>query len=455
MAKVTVNLDKFKPRQYQLDFIRAFESGAYKRFMVIWPRRAGKDFSAFNVLLRAAIRRVGTYYIVYPTFSQGRRCVWDAITNDGERFMDFIPPELILKTNEQLMRISLINGSQIQIVGSDNFDALVGVNLAGAIFSEYALQDPRGYQFLRPVLTANKGWAIFISTPRGKNSLFDLFQIAQQSKDWWVSHLTVEDTKHITLDLIEKERAEGVMSDDLIQQEYYCSFSQGIEGSYYSKYVDAARAEERIGAVTWDPSHKVHTAWDLGPSRDDTAIIFFQEIGRKIHIIDTYSNTKQGFEHYASVLTAKPYIYGKHIAPFDIAVFEMGTGMTRYERAKSLGIQFTVAPPPAKIDRMDGIEAVRATFGRLWIDDKKCEKLIKALENYRQEWDSKKNVYKLNPLHDWSSHFCDSLRYLCISLDKIQSGLTQDDIDRKYKQRLYGSDLPKQFIQPNERFRGY
>ena len=449
---ITVNLDKFKPRDYQLDFIRAFESGKYKRLMLIWPRRAGKDFCAFNALLRAAIRRVGTYYIVYPTFSQGRRCVWDAITNDGVRFRDFIPNELIHKANEQLMRITLINGSQLQIVGSDNFDALVGVNLAGAIFSEYALQDPRGYQFLRPVLTANNGWAAFISTPRGKNTLFDLYQIAKQSKDWWVSHLTVEDTKHISLDLIEKERAEGVMSDDLIQQEYYCSFTQGIEGSYYSKYVDTARAENRIGAVPWDPNYKVHTAWDLGPSRDDTAIIFFQEVGRSIHLIDCYSNTKQGFEHYAKVLAEKPYIYGKHIAPFDIAVFEMGSGMTRYERARSLGIEFVVAPPPAKVDRMDGIEAVRSTFGRLWIDAVKCEKLIKAIENYRQEWDSKKNVYKLNPLHDWSSHFADSLRYLCISLDKISEGMTQADINRIYKNKMHGTDLPREFVQPHERF---
>lgn len=453
MRTVTVNLDKFKPRDYQLEFIRAFESDKFKRLMLIWPRRAGKDFSAFNILLRAAIKRVGTYYIVYPTFSQGRRCVWDAITNDGVRFRDFIPNELINKTNEQLMRITLINGSQLQIVGSDNFDALVGVNLAGAIFSEYALQDPRGYQFLRPVLTANKGWAIFISTPRGKNTLFDLYQIAKQSDDWWVSHLTVEDTKHISLDLIQKEKDEGVMSEDLIQQEYYCSFTQGIEGSYFSKYVDTARAEDRIGIVPWEPSYKVHTAWDLGPSRDDTAIIFFQEIGKTIRIIDCYSNTKQGFEHYAKVLAEKPYIFGKHIAPFDIAVFEMGSGMTRYEKARSLGIQFTVAPPPAKIDRMDGIEAVRSTFGRIWIDDKKCDRLVKALENYRQEWDSKKNVYKSNPLHDWSSHYADAMRYLCISLDKISVGMTQEDIDRKYKQKLYGTDLPKQFIQPHERFR--
>lgn len=443
-----VNLNKFKPRPYQLKLIKAFEQDKYKRLLVIWPRRAGKDFTAFNLLLRAALKRIATYYIVYPTFSQGRRCLWDAITNDGERFRDFIPNELVAKSNEQLMRITLVNGSQIQIVGSDNFDALVGVNLGGAIFSEYALQDPRGYQFLRPVLTANEGWAIFISTPRGKNCLFELYQIAKQHPDWWVSHLTVEDTQHISMDLIDKERSEGLMSEDLIRQEYYCDFSQGIEGNFYGKYIDRARLENRFGMCPWESAFKVHTAWDLGPSVDSTAIIFFQEIGNILNIIDCYSNTKQGFEHYASVLAAKPYIYGKHIAPFDIAVFEMGTGMTRFEKAKALGIKFTVAPPPARIDRMDGIEAVRSLFGRLRFDEQKCAPLIKALENYRQEWDMKKQVYKLNPLHDWSSHYADAMRYLAISLPKVKDGLTQQDIDRKYKERLYGADLPREFIEP-------
>jgi len=445
---VTVNLDKFKPRDYQLKMIKAFEQDGFKRLLVIWPRRAGKDFTAFNLMLRAALKRVATYYIVLPTFSQGRRVIWDAITNDGVRFRDFIPPELIKKTNEQLMRITLINGSQIQIVGSDNYDALVGVNLGGAIFSEYAIQDPRGYQFLRPVLTANEGWAIFISTPRGKNSLYELYKIAKQHPDWWTSHLTVEDTKHIPIELIDKERAEGLMSEDLIQQEYYCSFDMGVEGSYYAKYIDKARLELRIGVVPWEPSFPVHSAWDIG-IRDSTVIIFFQVIGQTIRIIDCYDNSKEGLEHYVHMLSLKPYTWGQHIAPHDIAVKEFGSGMTRIEKARQLGIKFRVAP---SLSIMDGIESVRSMFGRVWIDEKKCATLIRSLENYRQEWDERKKVYKSHPLHDANSHFADAARYLAITLPKIRDGLTQEDIDRKFRESRYGSDLPKEFIQPNERF---
>lgn len=449
--EIVVDLNKFKPRPYQLKLIRAFEKEGYKRLLVIWPRRAGKDFTCFNILLRAALKRIATYYIVLPTFSQGRRVIWDAITNDGDRFRDFIPNELIAKSNEQLMRITLINGSQIQIVGSDNYDSLVGVNLGGCIFSEYALQDPRGYQFLRPVLTANEGWAIFISTPRGKNSLFELYQIAKQHPDWWVSHLSVEDTGHISLDLIEKERSEGLMSEDLIQQEYFCSFDMGVEGSYYAKYIDKARLENRIGITPWESGFQVHTAWDIGV-RDSTVIIFFQTIGTTVRVIDYYENSKEGLEHYVRVVSEKPYTYGHHIAPHDIAVKEFTSGQTRIEKARQLGIKFKVAP---SLTIMDGIEAVRSMFGRLYIDDRKCVGLIKALENYRQEWDARKNVYKSHPLHDNNSHAADAMRYLAIALPKIRDGLTQEDIDRKYKEKLYGSDMPKEFIQPNERFRGF
>lgn len=443
-----VSLTKFIPRPYQLDFLHAFERDGFQKVILIWPRRAGKDFTVWNALLRAALTRVSTYYIVYPTFSQGRKILWDGKTNDGERFLDYIPPALVAKSNEQMCRINLINGSIIQIVGSKNFDNLVGVNLAGAVFSEYALQDSRCYQYLKPILTANMGFAIFISTPRGKNTLFELYQKALKNKDWYVSYLTIEDTKHIPVEVIEKEIEDGEISWDLAQQEYWCSFSMGVEGAFYTKYIDQARLDERITQVPWDAQYPVHTAWDLGPSKDDTAIIFFQQVGQTIRIIDCYSATRQGFEHYANVLSSKPYTYGKHIAPFDISVFEMGTGLTRFERAKALGINFTVAPPPAKVDRMDGIEAVRIMLGRTWIDEKKCAPLIKALENYRQEWDHNKQVYKPNPLHDWSSHFCDSARYMAISLKKLQTGLTQEDIDRKFKEVRYGHDLPPAFRQP-------
>jgi phage terminase large subunit len=142
-------------------------------------------------------------------------------------------------------------------------------------------------------------------------------------------------------------------------------------------------------------------------------------------------------DHYAKVLAAKPYVYGKHIAPHDIAVKEFGSGMTRIEKAKQLGIKFTVAD---NISIMDGIESVRSALNKVWIDSKNCQQLIKSLENYRQEFDAKKRVYKTVPLHDIHSHFADSMRYLCVTLPKTRDGLSPQELDNRYAEAMLGTN---------------
>lgn len=322
-------------------------------------------------------------------------------------------------------------------------NSLMGTNPRGVVFSEYALQDPRAYQYIRPILTANNGWALFISTPRGKNHLWSLAELARQSPEWYYVKLSVEETQHIPLSEIEKERREGLMSEDMIQQEYYTSFEMGVEGSYYCKYIDEAKKSHRISDVPWENGFKVHTAWDIGV-RDSTTIIFFQTIGQTVRLIDCYENSKEGLEHYAEILQNKPYVYGKHIAPHDIRVKEFGSGVTRLEKARQLGINFTVA---SNHEIPDGIEACRTLFNKVWIDEKKCRPLIQALENYRQEYDAKKKVYKRTPLHDWSSHFADCFRYLAISLPKTRDSSSAEDLEKRYRQAVYGTEhnLPAMF----------
>ena len=319
----------------------------------------------------------------------------------------------------------------------------MGTNPRGVVFSESALQDPRAYQFIRPILVANDGWALFLSTPRGKNHLWELYNIAKESPHWFCLKLTIEDTEHIPLYEIEKEKAEGIMSDDLIQQEYYTSFELGVEGAYYTKYLDRMRTKGQIGVVPWEAGFKVHTAWDLGV-RDSTCIIFFQTIGQTVRIIDYYEKNKEGLEHYVKVIQNKPYSYGKHIAPHDIKVKEFGTGMTRLEKARQLGISFVIAPDLSVID---GIEAVRSVLSKIWIDENVCIPLIKALENYRQEFDAKRKVYKDHPLHDVWSHAADAMRYLAISLPKTRDGSSAQDIERRYNEAIYGgnANMPSVF----------
>lgn len=435
-VETRIKLDSFKCRPYQAPIWDAIQNKGYKRVLAIMPRRAGKDITAFNLMVREALLTVGVYYYVFPTYSQGKKILWDSITNTGEKFLSYIPKELVAKMNGQEMKITLTNNSLIQIVGSDNIDSLVGTNPRGVIFSEYALQTPLAYQFLRPILLANDGWALFISTPRGRNHMYELYQIAKNSPDWWTCHLSVNDTRHIPLSEIEKEKAEGIMSEDLIQQEYYCDFHIGIEGSYYSKYINKMRLAGQITDVPWEPAHRVHTAWDLGV-RDSTCIIFFQCIGTIVRIIDCYEKSKEGLEHYVTILNGKPYTYGKHFAPHDIRVRDFSLGITRWEKARQLGVTFQMVD---NIPIEDGIEAVRSTLSKTWIDDHNCSTLIRSLENYRQEYDAKKRVYKPKPLHNEYSHMADAMRYLALSLPRTQDGLSREEINRNYRSAMYGEE---------------
>ena len=162
---------KFKPRPYQLPFLKAMDSGI-KRAVLVWNRRSGKDKACFNLMIKKAFERVGTYFYFLPEYTQARKVVWDNIDSDGFRMLDHIPRELIAKKNETTLKIELINGSVIQLLGADTFSSSgVGTNPVGVVLSEYSVNKPEVWDFIRPILAVNGGWAIFNFTPRGQNHL--------------------------------------------------------------------------------------------------------------------------------------------------------------------------------------------------------------------------------------------------------------------------------------------
>ena len=453
-VETQIKLNKFTPRDYQVPIVKAIatEGGQFKKLLCILPRRAGKDILMFNLMIRAAIRQQGNYFYCLPTFSQARSVIWESMTNTGQRFLDFIPKEIIKGINNVEMKITLINDSIIKLIGSDSYDtSIVGSNPRMIVFSEYALADENAYKLAAmPILRANDGVVMIISTPRGKNHLYELYQIAKNSPDWFTCFLTVDDTHHISVEEIKKDIVSGEISEDMASQEYWCSFDRGQEGSYYAKYLDKMRLRGQIGVVPWEPYHKVHTSWDLG-IKDPTCIIFFQVIGEIVRIIDYYQASDHGMDHFAKLIHSKPYTYGKHFPPHDIMARESARGLTKKEMYKELGISFT---EPVLIDIEDGIELVRRSFSKIWMDEHNCKLLIKALENYREEFDIKRKVYKGRPLHDWASHAADSMRYMCAALPKTRDGSSPEALEKRYQEAMYGTqnvnmpsvfrdDLPK------------
>lgn len=422
MTTITIPYN-FNPRDYQIPLLRAIDSG-YKRAVAVWHRRAGKDKTLINIVAKKMLERVGSYYYVFPTYNQGRKILWDGMDKDGFKFLAHFPSELLVKKpNDTEMKLELKNGSRMQVVGSDNVDSIVGTNPIGVVFSEYALQDPSAWDYLRPILAENSGWAIFNFTPRGKNHGYHILQLARNNPaEWYSQVLTVDDTHAIPADVIEQERREVISqygNDALIQQEYYCSFDAALPGAYYAKQMSDAERDKRITSVPWEPQLQVSTWWDLGMD-DSTTIWFTQSAGAQIRVIDYLECNGKGLEYYAKTLKEKPYVYDTHNLPHDVRVRELGTGKSREDTLLSLGVKpVNIIPRVNRVE--DRVNAARNIIPRCWFDAVKCERGINALKSYHAEFDDKKQVMKDNPVHDWSSHGADAFGQMSLGYrDKIK-----------------------------------
>lgn len=405
---------KFKPRGYQIGFFSAIDR-SIKRVLLVWPRRHGKDKSCFNALVKKAIERTANYYYIFPEYNQGRKALWDNIDKDGLRTIDHIPKEVVKSKNSTEMKIELINGSIIQIVGAADIDRIVGTNPAGVVFSEYSLIDPMVWGLIYPILAENGGFAWFNLTPRGNNHAKRLLESAQNKKDWYVSHLNANECGVFAkeqLEAIKQEYFELYGDYQLYEQEFMTSFESPVQGSYYGVHMERARNDGRVSNVPYESLVPVNTYWDLGMD-DSTTIWFVQLVNREIRVIDYLEDSGEGLAYYANELNKKGYTYGRHYAPHDIEVRELGTGVSRRETARKLGINFeTVKRPTAK---QEGIDATRNVLARCWFDQTKCERGIEALTNYHKEFDEKRKTFKPHPHHDWSSHGADAMQTLALS----------------------------------------
>lgn len=428
----------FKPRDYQLPLWNALDN--YKRIVCIWHRRAGKDKTLINIVAKETQKRVGSYYYFFPTYKQGKKIIWEGMDRDGFKFLAHFPQELVKRIDNTEMLIEFNNGSIFRIIGTDNIDSIVGTNPVGCVFSEYSLQDPSAWDFIRPILAENGGWAIFNYTPRGANHGKQLYLMAESDEKWFCQKLTVDDTKAISQEVLDQERkeiCEKTGNDALFMQEYYCSFDAPVEGAYYGSQLMKAETDGRITNVPYEPTIPVDTFWDLGID-DSMTIWFLQQVGREKRLIDYFEVTGEGLSYCIKELLRKPYVYGQHFAPHDIEVRELTSGKSRRETAQSLGVNFVVVP---KISIEDGIDAVRNLLNSCWFDKTNCERGIDALRSYHKEWDEKNKVYRNHPQHDWASHGSDAFRYLAVGIREKKpdisfvtySGKTNTNYGRNYR----------------------
>ena len=190
------------------------------------------------------------------------------------------------------------------------------------------------------------------------------------------------------------------------------AFKASVDGAYYATQFAAIDTENRICNIPMHPGIKVDTWWDLGMD-DSTSIWFSQTVGREIHLIYYLEDCNEGLAHYVNKLDelAKKHqwIYGRHVGPHDIEVRELGTGISRRDTARQMGLSFQVCP--AIGNQAEGINAVRELLPMCWFDVKHCNPFflgkevgIKSLRQYRREWDEKRGKHKNAPEHNWASH---------------------------------------------------
>lgn len=445
---------KFEPREYQKPVMDAVTLG-YKRIACPWHRRAGKDKTFFNILVREMFRRVGGYYYFFPTGMQGRRALWEAIDRDGFPMLGHFPPELIRRKHDTDMLIDATNGSYFRVIGTDNFDkSSIGTGAVGMIFSEYSIQTPNAWQYMQPIMIENDGWALFNWTPRGKNHAHDLhFKIAAQNPGtWFLSALTIDDTGAVTPEQVEQARRDG-MTQDMIDQEFYLSYEAANPGAYFREEMLAVKNQGRICKVPVETTLPVYTFWDLGVG-DSMTIWLVQFLGKECRAIGYYENSGLGLAHYIAWLRqwAQDHqaSFDTHVLPHDGEVREM-TSSTSTGEAKSrkqtlqearIGKVVCTKRPATK---EDGIEASRQMIPRTWFDSERCDEGIEALRNYRKEAHEKyPGVFKCQPVHDIHAHGADGFQTLAIwypaHIKKLNTGSPPPPkpARRHYKQRGSG-----------------
>lgn len=414
---------EFRVRWYQQDFHRALVQRTHDRLMAVWHRRAGKDEIVLNAIAELSDVEVGTYWHCFPEYKQARKAIWNGINaHTGQRrIFDAFPAQTIKRMQDDDMFIELQSGSTFQLLGSDRYDATVGSGPRGIAYSEWALSNPSAWAYHSPMIRETKGWAAFITTPRGNNHAKAMFDRALKSEHWFAQLLTAADTEALSeedlaLALEEYQDLHGIdLGRAIFDQEYFCSFAGAMVGAYWGAEMAKAERQGRICSVPVDRDHPVHTAWDLGKAVNNP-IWCFQVIGSQLRIVDFYLPDSDDLEQWIGWLNERCYV-GNDYVPHDIMTTEWGTTRTRFDTLKLLGRKPVRV---AKVSVADGIQAGRSTINSAVFDAERCEQGVEGLKSYRREWDDERKTFRDNPVKDWAEHIGSAFRYLALAWREVK-----------------------------------
>ena len=428
MATKRIRLPQLRPRDYQMGSWRALDNGA-RNILISHPRRHGKDVTTASILSKKAMERVGSYYYLFPTRKWAERAIWNNIVTIGEKsghLIDLIfPPEIVLNKNNTDLKLTLINGSLVNMGGTDNLD-FVGQGGYGYALSEFSLHKEEVTGFLAPILDEGNSFIIMNGTMRGKrNQLYKMYETNKDNPNWFCEWLKPEQTKRyywISDEINLNPELEGktdpltglpylniqdridskMISYSLARQEYMNEAVADVANSVYG--YEMSKLEASGHYQDFDASSQaVYTFWDLGVD-DPTAIVFAFFSGKTPYIIDYYENTGHDIKHYLDVINEKGYKYAGHYMPHDAKKRMSNTGTNILDFCRTQ-YGFEARPIPKTNSVRDDIEIVRRHLPNCNIH-LSLEQLIENLTNY--QW----NPSTGKILHNEYSHGADAVRML-------------------------------------------
>ncbi len=412
-------------RAYQKAILKAFDNGI--RYIVLcWSRRAGKSLFAWNLLIREATSKPGTYWYCFNNYSTAYNDIWIAQTSKGLKFLDMIPKGMVVRMNSAKLEIELSNGSIIKLIGINNVDKLVGAGLQGVVFDEYAVLNPASIELVTAMLAETGGWRVMISTPRGKNHFFEEYNFALTHPEFALAdnrHCGMQEiSQYMAKGFLEQERLKIISkygNDALWQQEYMTSWISPNSGSVFGALAKIMKDEGRVSLLNINKEQPCYAGWDLG-NADYTSIVLFQVDDNGFPtVLDHIENRNEDVTWYIGEWKERGWEVHTHFLPHDAAHRKGARNETYKQVLRDEGITNTVVlNKPNRVE--DKLNHLRRIFVGMKIDER-LTRIVECLDKLEYEWNEKLHIWSSKPTHVGGySDTVDSLCYMAQAIGKYK-----------------------------------
>lgn len=389
----------------QVALINAINDPQYRFVTAVLSRRTGKTYIGNVIAFLKLLEPGSQVLIIAPNYSLAQISWNEQLKRIKDHGLE------MTRCNAKDKELVLENGSLLKLGSVGNADSCVGRSYDLVLFDEAAIDDRGGSAFnvtLMPTLDKPNSKAIFISTPRGTNWMFDFYEngfaTGAEYAAWCSIFGTYKDNPRVPKKVIDQARA--AMSTPEFLQEFECSFSTR-EGQIYEAFDQDKHIQDLSGK---DFSNMVQFEGLMGIDpgyKDPTAVValkydFDEDV---FYLVEEYEEAMKPTGYHAEHIQ-------RMIDDHEIDIITVDSAAAQF--MQDLITDYDIPSNKAKKSVLDGISYVQMLIeqDKLIVSDK-CVKIIDMLVNYR--WDIKENLVRERPLHDKFSHLADAVRYAVYS----------------------------------------